>query len=253
MISLNVPDYLIKWTKSFLDNRSFKINVDGALSDPGQIICGCPQGAILSPLLFNIFINDVPVENQIRKSFSLLFADDLSTSFYYKTKATFTKKASLYLKKIESWSFKWRLKMNTSKSNYTVFGTLKLGEKTLINSYRCLIGSVMDYNFFILPFVSVQNLNKLQAIQNKAIRCIFRLTFNKDTGKHTSTETLNNLSGLGSIASRLTELKKNYLKQAQETQNPLICPLIEEYINSRSEIEREGSSPSILTVVEKIT
>jgi hypothetical protein len=111
----------------------------------------------------------------------------------------------------------------------------------------------MDYNFFILPFVSVQNLNKLQAIQNKAIRCIFRLTFNKDTGKHTSTETLNNLSGLGSIASRLTELKKNYLKQAQETQNPLICPLIEEYISSRSEIEREGSSPSILTGVEKIT
>jgi hypothetical protein len=37
--------------------------------------------------------------------------------------------------------------------------TLKLGEKTLINSYRYLIGSVMDYNFFILPFVSVQNLN----------------------------------------------------------------------------------------------
>ena len=111
----------------------------------------------------------------------------------------------------------------------------------------------MDYNFFILPFVSVQNLNKLQAIQNKAIGCIFRLTFNKDTGKHTSTETLNNLSGLGSIASRLTELKKNYLNQAQETQNPLICPLIEEYISSRSEIEREGLSPSILTGVEKIT
>jgi hypothetical protein len=58
---------------------------------------------------------------------------------------------------------------------------------------------------------------------------------------------------LGSIAPRLTELKKNYLKQAQETQNPLICPLIEEYISSRSEIEREGSSPSILTGVEKIT
>jgi len=37
------------------------------------------------------------------------------------------------------------------------------------------------------------------------------------------------------------------------TQNPLICPLIEEYISSRSEIEREGSSPSILTGVEKIT
>ena len=36
---------------------------------------------------------------------------------------------------------------------------------------------------------------------------------------------------------------KKKMKQAWETQNPLICPLIEEYISSRSEIEREGSSP----------
>ena len=78
----------------------------------------------------------------------------------------------------------------------------------------------MDYNFFILPFVSVQSLNKLQAIQNKAIRCIFRLTFNKDTGKHTSTETLNNLSGLGSIASRLTELTKKLLKPSTGDAEP---------------------------------
>ncbi len=42
------------------------------------------------------------------------------------------------------------------------------------------------------------------------------------------------------------------MKQAQETQNPLICPLIEENISGRSEIEREGSSPSILTGVEKL-
>jgi hypothetical protein len=78
----------------------------------------------------------------------------------------------------------------------------------------------MDYNFFILPFVSVQNLNKLQAIQNKAIRCIFILTFNKDTAKHTSTETLNNLSGLGSIASRLTELKKKLFKTSTGDAEP---------------------------------
>jgi len=53
---------------------------------------------------------------------------------------------------------------------------------------------------------------------------------------------------LGSFASRLTELKK---KQAQEMQNHLICPLIEEYFSSRSD-EKEGSSPLILTGVEKI-
>jgi hypothetical protein len=54
---------------------------------------------------------------------------------------------------------------------------------------------------------------------------------------------------LGSISARLTELKKEYLKAAQDQQNPLI----EEYLSSRSEIEKEGSSPSILTGVESIT
>jgi len=63
----------------------------------------------------------------------------------------------------------------------------------------------------------------------------------------------NNLSGLGSISARLTELKKEYLKEALNKQNPLIYPLIEEYLSSRSEIEKEGSSPSILTGVESIT
>ena len=313
MILLEIPYHFIKWTRNFLENRSFKINVDGSLSDPGKIVCGCPQGAILSPLLFNIYINDIPIENQKRKSFSLLFADDLATSFFYKTKATFIKKASLYLKKIESWSSKWRLKMNTSKSNYTLFckgntdkicnlklfsqplphnpkpkflgivfderlcfgdqikyiqdkclsrlnlikilshRTWKLGKNTLINIYRSLVGSVIDYNFFILPFVSSQNLNRLQSIQNKALRCILKLPFNQETGRHYSTESLNNLSGLGSISARLTELKKEYLKAALNKQNPLICPLIEEYLSSRSEIEKEGSSPSILTGVESIT
>ncbi len=44
-----------------------------------------------------------------------------------------------------------------------------------------------DNEFPLIPFVSVHSLKKLQAIQNKAIRCILRLTFNKDTGKYNST------------------------------------------------------------------
>ena len=43
-----------------------------------------------------------------------------------------------------------------------------------------------DNEFLLIPFVSVHNLNKLQAIKSKAISCILRLTFNKDTGKYNS-------------------------------------------------------------------
>ena len=54
----------------------------------------------------------------------------------------------------------------------------------------------------------------------------------------------------GHVAARLTELIKEYLKQAQDKQNPLVCQLIEEYLSGRREIEREDSSPSVLTVLK---
>ena len=59
---------------SYLENRSQRCYVNGYLSKPQKIDYGVPQGSILGPLLFLIYINDLP--NCIEKSTVRMFADD---------------------------------------------------------------------------------------------------------------------------------------------------------------------------------
>ena len=62
------------WFKSFLVNRTQYTNINGSNSNPEKVMYGVPQGSLLGPLLFIIFINDLNVS--IKSSKVLHFADD---------------------------------------------------------------------------------------------------------------------------------------------------------------------------------
>ena len=62
-----------KWINSSLSGRTQKVVLDGQASDPVPVLSGVPQGSVLGPILFLIFINDLP--DNIRSSVHL-FADD---------------------------------------------------------------------------------------------------------------------------------------------------------------------------------
>ena len=71
---------VIAWFKSYLSERRFKININTSYSSPSNLICGVPQGSILGPLLFFLYINDLP---QTVVSDSLVYADDTCIVFQH--------------------------------------------------------------------------------------------------------------------------------------------------------------------------
>ena len=68
-----------KWFKSYLNNRNQKCFVNGCLSQNRSLACGIPQGTILGPLLFILYINDLP--NCLSYTQPRMYADDTNLSF----------------------------------------------------------------------------------------------------------------------------------------------------------------------------
>ena len=113
---LGIRGNLHNWIESFLTGRSQRVSINGTLSSPTIVTSGIPQGSVLGPLLFVIFVNDLPWN---LTSNTLLFADD--TKAYMKYPSTIHLQTELSTKiqddlnKMNAWSDKWLLKFNSSK------------------------------------------------------------------------------------------------------------------------------------------
>lgn len=129
---MNIPKKMAKWIKNFLTNRTFYVSTNGHDSDLFPIKTGVPQGSILSPILFSIFIDNIPLNLQNYSNLSaILYADDLFTFFSDKNLNRIQIVLQHYLDSLELWLSKWRLKVAPHKCSYNIYSKSNSSKKTL--------------------------------------------------------------------------------------------------------------------------
>ena len=113
LMKLGVQGKLLQILCSFLENRKIKVTIGGESSTVKDMNAGTPQGAVLSPILFNIMMQDIP---QMENISTHIFADDVTVTTSGVNMKAAKQQLQIYLKKLEKWCDEWGLRINLSKT-----------------------------------------------------------------------------------------------------------------------------------------
>jgi len=130
----------LQWFRSYLENRKQTVNIAGCTSRPRSVMCGVPQGSILGPILFLIYINDI---NKSTNAFNFrLYADDTNLFKFLKTNNINLNAINIDLIKVHEWCKANKLTISIEKTNYMIFKTPQ--KQIVIDGYLNLDGSPIE-------------------------------------------------------------------------------------------------------------
>jgi hypothetical protein len=131
MIKYKFPINIVKIVSSFLSNRKFYVSVNNTSSKSKTMPFGCPQGACLSPTLYNIYTSDFP--KSVNCSLAL-YADDICFYTSSPYESVISNRLKQYASSIHSYLIKWKININIDKTKAMFFThrrTLELPPPTI--------------------------------------------------------------------------------------------------------------------------
>lgn len=120
LIHLQISPYLIMMIKRYLSNRKIIVCLDDFCSNEKMVSAGVPQGSLLGPILFVIYISDMPKNQSTNLS---IFADDTSISSTDKSPKQATQNIQNHLTELQEYFSTWKIKINANKTEQITFTT----------------------------------------------------------------------------------------------------------------------------------
>jgi hypothetical protein len=168
---MNFSASLIKLISSFLSNRKFSVSVEGEISTPQIMKVGVPQGSVLSPTLFNMYINDTPQAISVHLAF---FADDTCLYATERKEGYVLRKLQRGFNSMVEWSKSWNIKINEDKTQAIYFShRIRLPESLTINGQNIPFVNNVKYLGVIFDRKITWGLH-IKTIETKAFRAFTR-------------------------------------------------------------------------------
>ncbi|GFU89529.1 probable RNA-directed DNA polymerase from transposon X-element [Trichonephila clavipes] len=136
MMRLGFSNQILKFIRSYLKSREFRIRVENCLSNPRPVKSGIPQGNLLGPRLFNLYINDIPKADNVHLA---MYTDDTAIISQHTCNLKIIERLQNYITRLQLWLVAWKIKVNESKS-----------VRLLFTKQRC-IGNLPNINIFDQP------------------------------------------------------------------------------------------------------
>lgn len=118
MMEANISLAMTQLIASFLARRTFRIKLNGTRSGQRSLTAGVPQGSLLSPALFSIFVRDLPNTPDTRTA---LYADDTAILASSLSPRLITRRLQTAAEALEEWFRTWRIEVNPEKSTAILF------------------------------------------------------------------------------------------------------------------------------------
>ena len=129
--AVGLAESSIKWFDSYLTGRNQVVDIDGVYSEPMEVTCGVPQGSILGPLLFLVYVNDKVSAVNCKL---LLYADDSALTVSHRDVEVIQERLGLELEAVNDWLIDNKLSLHLGKTESILFGSKrKLAKHSELN------------------------------------------------------------------------------------------------------------------------